>query len=64
MPYGEEPWCLAYPKGIPDVIFNNEVSHTKHYAGDHGLLFELNNNLSPKEQELYDYVKKAREKYE
>ena len=64
MPYGDKPWCLAFPDGIPNIIYRNDFIHDKHYAGDHGVMFEANENIPPKEKELYDYVKKAREKYE
>ena len=32
--------CKAFPDGIPDEIFFNEVSHTKPYKGDNGIQFE------------------------
>jgi len=32
--------CKAFPKGIPDEIFNNEHDHTKPYKGDNGIQFE------------------------
>jgi hypothetical protein len=28
--------CDAFPKGIPDQIWFNEVSHTKPFPGDNG----------------------------
>lgn len=31
------PFCAAFPDGIPDRIFNNEVDHREPIAGDHGL---------------------------
>lgn len=32
--------CKAFPNGIPDVIWTNEVEHTKPYEGDNGIRFE------------------------
>jgi len=32
--------CAAYPDGIPDAIFFDRVTHTKPYAGDHGIRYE------------------------
>ena len=32
--------CDAFPEGIPDEIFDNEVSHKKPYPGDNGIVFE------------------------
>ncbi|MCX7998614.1 MAG: hypothetical protein N3A69_06635 [Leptospiraceae bacterium] len=37
--------CKAFPNGIPDEVFFNEVYHTKPYPGDNGIQFE------PKEKE-------------
>lgn len=33
----EGPFCAAFPTGIPDRIFNNEVDHRLPVEGDHGL---------------------------
>lgn len=33
----EGPFCAAFPTGIPDRIFNNEVDHRQPIEGDHGL---------------------------
>lgn len=33
--------CKAYPKGIPEEIFNNEVDHRKPYKGDNGITYEV-----------------------
>lgn len=34
------PTCKAFPKGIPDEIFFEKVTHDKHYPGDNGIQFE------------------------
>jgi SPP1 gp7 family putative phage head morphogenesis protein len=35
------PWtCDAFPNGIPDKIFEEDLEHTTPIEGDHGLLFE------------------------
>lgn len=31
------PFCAAFPGGIPDQVFNNEVDHRQPVVGDHGL---------------------------
>ena len=33
--------CDAFPSGIPDEIWTNEVAHTTSYPGDHGIHLEL-----------------------
>lgn len=33
----EGPFCAAFPTGIPDRIFHNEVDHRQPVEGDHGL---------------------------
>ncbi len=33
--------CAAFPSGIPDEIWTNEVAHTSSYPGDHGVHLEL-----------------------
>jgi len=32
--------CDAFPDGIPDAIFLEQVDHTKPYSGDHGIHFK------------------------
>lgn len=32
-----KPWCAAFPAGIPDAIWNNQVDHRQPVDGDHGL---------------------------
>lgn len=31
--------CLAFPNGIPYVIWSGDDPHTSHFAGDNGILF-------------------------
>ncbi|MFN3595948.1 MAG: hypothetical protein ACK41D_01605 [Rubricoccaceae bacterium] len=33
--------CSAFPSGIPDEIWLNEVPHTTSYPGDNGIMLEL-----------------------
>ena len=33
-------YCDAYPKGIPDPIWNGQNDHTQPCPGDHGIQFE------------------------
>jgi len=33
--------CAAFPDGIPDAIYWNQVFHDQPYPGDHGIQFEL-----------------------
>ena len=33
--------CEAFPSGIPDEIWKNEIAHTQSYPGDHGVHLEL-----------------------
>jgi hypothetical protein len=33
--------CNAFPDGIPDEIWKNEVPHTDSYPGDNGIHLEL-----------------------
>lgn len=32
-----EPFCAAFPSGIPDDIWQNRVDHRRPHEGDHGL---------------------------
>lgn len=32
--------CLAYPRGIPQALYHNQVKHDRHYRGDQGIQFE------------------------
>lgn len=32
--------CAAYPEGIPQTFFQNEIFHMEPYEGDHGLQFK------------------------
>jgi hypothetical protein len=33
--------CDAFPDGIPDEIWTNQVAHTDSYPGDHGIHLDL-----------------------
>lgn len=33
------PYCSAFPDGIPDEIAYGDNLHTKHFPGDHGILY-------------------------
>ncbi len=37
----QNPHCDAFPSGIPEEIWTNEVAHTTSYPGDHGIHLEL-----------------------
>ena len=37
----EDPQCEAFPSGIPDEIWLNQVAHTSSYPGDNGIHLEL-----------------------
>lgn len=33
--------CEAFPSGIPDEIWLNQIAHTKSYPGDNGIHLDL-----------------------
>lgn len=37
------PFCAAFPDGIPDRVFGNEVDHRQPVDGDHGVRWESRN---------------------
>lgn len=34
------PTCDAFPTGIPEAVFGNELDHREPIEGDHGIQFE------------------------
>jgi len=36
-PFRDGPFCAAFPDGIPDQIYRNEVDHRQPVTSDHGL---------------------------
>lgn len=34
------PFCAAFPDGIPDRVYGNEVDHRQPVEGDHGIRWE------------------------
>jgi hypothetical protein len=32
-------WCTAFPDGIPDEVYYNELDHRQPVDGDHGIRF-------------------------
>ena len=51
--------CSAFPDGIPDSIMSAEIAHFDHLPGDHGVMFDLEDNLS----ELQPKVDRLRIKF-
>ncbi len=41
--------CAAYPEGIPEPIFRGREDHTIAYFGDHGIQFELADDVTPEQ---------------
>lgn len=42
-----EPFCAAFPGGIPAVVFGNVEDHREPVAGDHGLRWATNGEPYP-----------------
>lgn len=42
----EEPFCAAFPSGIPAAIWTNEFDHRQPHEGDHGLQWESNDGAA------------------
>lgn len=41
------PFCAAFPDGIPDRVYGNEVDHRQPIDGDHGVRWESNGQPFP-----------------
>lgn len=41
------PFCEAFPAGIPDEVFRNQLDHRQPIAGDHGVRWESNGQPFP-----------------
>lgn len=44
--YKSKHTCTAFPQGIPEVIWVGVNNHRKPFAGDNGIQFELNPDIS------------------
>lgn len=42
----DEPWCEAFPEGIPPKVYSNEVDHREPVDGDHGLRWLAREGMS------------------
>lgn len=38
--HADGPTCLAFPRGIPDIILLNRFDHRNAYPGDSGIRYE------------------------
>ena len=44
--------CIAFPEGIPDSIWLSRVDHRMPIAGDRGIQFQRDRNLTAKEERI------------
>lgn len=40
--YSGGPFCAAFPTGIPDEVFGNQLDHRQPITGDHGVRWTSN----------------------
>jgi hypothetical protein len=38
--YSGDPFCAAFPDGIPDEVYDNRLDHRQPIDGDHGVRWE------------------------
>lgn len=43
----KEPFCAAFPDGIPDKVYGNRVDHRQPVDGDHGVRWESDGGEFP-----------------
>jgi len=46
--------CTAYPDGIPTEIIESQVDHRLPFAGDNGIQFEQDPNVSPPDLTVFE----------
>jgi len=46
-PPAEDSFCAAFPGGIPDKVYGNELDHRQPIAGDNGIHWESNGQPFP-----------------
>lgn len=46
--------CTAFPEGIPDAIISGDHSHKTPYPGDHGIQFEMREEMRQKYAHLLE----------
>jgi hypothetical protein len=51
---GAEPWCLAFPGGIPADVFRNVVDHRQSVEGDRGVRWQPDGSPYPQRSRMFD----------